>query len=140
MTIKDLQTALLTLALLPLLACGNDENDSSEQSDSYASESNISIDELPDDFPRALILPNYDTVNYTDMRPFGGMEGVGFESQAPVEDTIRHYTDLLGEPAVSVGEDDDRASNWHETPWSPWIVGIMGDSGQSLVSVTKFQQ
>lgn len=104
-------------------------------------ETGTDMTQLPEDFPRELIPENYSSMHYMDMKHINGTETVAFESSDPVNDSIQHYVELLGDPTVNVeGDDGQWNANWHSTPWPPWIVGVMGNEGESLISVSKLPE
>ena len=66
------------------------------------------------------------------------MESANFTSAAPVQPAIDRYTGLLGEPTISVDAGEgDRTVQWHETPYAPWIVGVIGNDGETIVSISR---
>lgn len=128
------------LSALLIAGCGgnNDDKQADSYDDDYLIEDSFDISQLPGDFPQELILPDYERADYADMTQFGGAEGAAFESSAPADATIDHYITLLGEPKINVTTPDGgRNAIWQETPWSPWMVSVLGDRGESLVSVAK---
>lgn len=144
MTNKNSRFAMLmALAALTmsLVACGGGDDEESrmqENASSYASETSIDVSQLPADFPRELVPPSYDTIEYVDMRAYRSVESVNFESGEPVGAAIDHYVRLLGEPKIKVDSDDgERISQWHTTPYPPWAVSVIGNDGETIVSVAK---
>ncbi len=141
--IQKLTVATISvLILLTHNACGdgvsqdNDANDS----DSFAAEDGgTSLAELPDDFPSELVPPNYDKVEYFDLTHAGAARGVVFESDDDVQAAIEHYTDLLGEPTLSV-ESEEKMVQWHTTPYKPWMLGVMGNTQETIVSVSALPE
>ena len=134
---------LFVSGMLLSAACGSAEDETSEADDmsAFAEESGAEQAELPADFPRDLIPPRFTTSFYTDMRHINGTEGVSFESSEPVQSSIQHYTALLGEPTINIdSEDGERSMQWHSTPWSGWIVGILGNDNETFVSVSKISE
>ncbi|MDJ0750615.1 MAG: hypothetical protein QNJ11_14105 [Woeseiaceae bacterium] len=131
---------LVASALLLSAACGSADDQASAADDmsAFAEDDGMDVSELPADFPRDLIPPRFTTLLYSDMRNLNGFEGASFESSEPVERSIQHYMDLLGEPTINVDSDrGERNVQWHSTPWSPWIVGVMGNDSETFVSVSK---
>ena len=91
--------------------------------------------QLPDDFPNDWIPDDYDTGTYTKL---GQVEGASFENRNPVEQTIAEYTGILGEPDFDVDAGEgDRSAQWVKKPWA---VGIMGNSGESIVSISRIPE
>ena len=130
---------LASVMLLPA-ACGSwdGENAEADDTNAFAEESGTNLSDLPADFPRELIPEQYTTLYYTDMKHINGTVGASFESFEPVEPTIQHYMALLGEPTINVDSDDgERNVQWHKTRWPGWIVGVLGNDGETIVSVTK---
>lgn len=133
MTNRIFAMLLLVVMLVPLSACGGDE-------DTYAAseETTFDLSQLPADFPRQLIPPSYDRAEYNDLTQMGIGKSATFESSLSVDETIKHYTALLGEPTINADPGDgsgERGANWYETPWMPWIVTIMGGPRESIVGV-----
>lgn len=127
------------LCALTLAACGDSANGENavrkaESSDTNAA-TNLSV--LPDDFPQQLIPPDFDSVEFVDMTEINGTRGAAFESSVDVQVSIEHYTGLLGPPALDVESGDGgRMAQWQRTPYAPWVVGVIGDAYESIVSVT----
>lgn len=137
MRTPSLCTCLMSVALLSLVACGGGDDESYDEDDSgyVASQEAFDESELPTDFPRDLIPPDYHTGGYAEL---GEVSGASFESSAPVQESIDYYTELLGEPKLAVDSGDgDRLVQWHETPYPPWVVGVLGNDGESVISVSK---
>ena len=135
MTNRILAISILIAALVPLSACGGDD-------DSYVANEKTTFDvsQLPADFPHQLIPPAYDHAEYNDMTDMGIGKSATFESSMSVDEAIRHYTELLGEPTINADPGDgsgERGANWYETPWKPWLLTIMGGPGESIIGVVK---
>lgn len=137
------RTSIVTLALaLPFffVACGGgsdaaadanamDDVDATE----FADEGGFDESQLPSDFPSQLIPPQYESGTYTDM---GSVSGAAFESNEAVDDMVGHYVGLLGDPDVNAEtEDGGRNANWHDV--DGWIVGVLGDPSESIISVMR---
>ncbi len=132
-----LRCFLLAASVLVLSACGSGdaqngdlEVDSSEGSAAF----DVEFDEsqLPGDFPKELIPQEYSSAAYTQL---GGIEGATFENADPVTVSIQSYTERLGEPTISTDAGDgDRLAQWHT---APWMVGVMGNESETIVSVTR---
>jgi hypothetical protein len=124
---------LVSCALLVLAGCGSpDESDYDD--DEYASVESADFDEstLPEDFPRELIPASYHNGAYVKL---GQVESASFENGENVEETIRHYTGLLGEPASLLdGDGTDAIAQWRTTPWA---VSVIGNDGESIIGFTK---
>jgi hypothetical protein len=126
-----MQSALVA-AIVLLVACGGDD------SGLAANDSGIDESQLPEDFPRELVPPSYDRIEYVDMRAFGSIESASFESDDAVSIAIDHYVGLLGEPTISTGSGDgDRISQWQSTPFPPWMLAVIGNDGETIVTVSK---
>ncbi len=129
----------LSAVLLALAACGSsdDEEIASLSDDDYAIDAGFAATEFPPDFPEQLIPPSYDKGEYMDLRHINGTRAAVFESDGAVDTSIAHYVELLGEPTIDVNAgEDQRSAQWHETPYSPWLVGVLGDSGETFVTVS----
>lgn len=121
---------IIASAMLISMACSSADDETS-----------TNVTQLPQDFPRELIPESYSSMHYMDMKHINGTETVAFESTEAVEDSIQHYVELLGDPTVSVeGDDGEWNANWHSTPWPPWIVGVLGNEGETFVSVSKLPE
>ena len=134
---------LLVSGMFLSTACGSAEDEANDSDDmsAYTAESGTEQAELPADFPRDLIPPRFTTSFYTDMKHINGTETAAFESSEPVTSSIQHYVALLGEPTISVdSEDGQKSVQWHSTPWSGWIVGVLGDDNETIVSVSKLPE
>lgn len=104
-------------------------------------EDSIDLSDMPADFPLELAPPNYDTAKYLDLRHINGTRAGAFESSANVQESIDYYVGLLGEPKINVdGGDGDRLVQWHESPFPPWVVGVMGNAGETIVTVSTIPQ
>ncbi|MDH4047085.1 MAG: hypothetical protein OEW68_02855 [Gammaproteobacteria bacterium] len=118
--------------MILLIACGGDNTDLA------ANDRGTAESQLPEDFPRELVPPSYDRIEYVDMRAFGSIEGASFESDGAVHVAIDHYVDLLGGPTINVDSGDgDRISQWHSTPYPPWMLAVIGNDGETIVTVSK---
>ncbi|MDH3684176.1 MAG: hypothetical protein OEV40_30010 [Acidimicrobiia bacterium] len=130
----------LAAATLALISCGSSENGASESQEADAdgtapaSESGFDESVLPDDFPTNLIPPAYDTGAYLDVP---GTQTASFESSRPVDESIDHYTDLLGEPTVAVeGDPGQKNVQWQD---SDWIVSVIGSPEESIIGISKLE-
>ncbi len=141
---KTFFAGLITAAFLAAAACGasDDEQYDDEQNSEYQTdEGGIDLTDLPDDFPRELIPQRYDTADYMDLRAINGTRATNFQSTANVQGSIDHYVGLLGEPTISVDSGDgDRMVQWHESPYLPWTVSVMGNAGETIVTVTTLPE
>lgn len=140
---RNLTAALLAAAVLAVAACGggDDEQHAEQETDLAFGTGSITSRDVPSDFPDELAPPEYDTAEYVDMTPFNGTRAVAFESTANVEESIDHYTGLLGEPTINVDSGDgDRMVQWHESPHPPWVVGVMGNAGETIVTVSTIPE
>ena len=134
---------LIASALLLSSACSSaaDEAGQADYAGAYAGENGEDAAELPADFPRDLIPPQFTASYYTDMKHINGTESAGFESAEPVQRTIQHYLELLGEPTINVdSEGGERNVQWHSTQWPGWIVGVLGNPNETIVSVSKMPE
>lgn len=131
--------AVLTLAVaVAVAACGNrDEEQAYEQgSGMTAIEDGIDLSDIPNDVPRELMPRSYDKIDYIDLSYANGVRAATFESTAHVQEAIEYYTRLLGEPTINVDSDDgDRLVQWHTSPYPPWAVGVMGNAGETIITV-----
>lgn len=137
----------LATGLLTLAACGGDDGGSDGGSgvesddpaavtdnETGAGESGFDESTLPDDFPRDLIPPSYDFGTYTEL---GATRTGSFESTTPVDESIAHYTGLLGEPTLAVeGEAGERSVQWQE---SEWLVSVIGKADESIIGISKIE-
>jgi hypothetical protein len=122
----------LVVVMVSLIACGGDDTGIA------ANDSGMDESQLPEDFPHELVPPSYDRIEYVDMRAFGSIESASFESDDAVKIAIDHYVGLLGEPTVNVGSGDgDRISQWQSTPYPPWLLAVIGNDGETIVTVSK---
>lgn len=140
---KSFLAGLITATILTVSACGDsdDEQLSELDTDKAAAESSIDLSGLPDDFPRELIPPEYDRADYVDLRAVNGTRTTAFESTAHVQGSIDFYVGLLGEPTINVDAGDgDRLVQWHNSPYPPWVVGVMGNAGETIVSVSTMPE
>ena len=138
MILKTLQALLIIAAALAITACGESSNEprSKNESDADDQEGSFNLADLPGDFPSELIPPSYERVDYADMMMMNGVRAASFESTENVQGAIDHYIGLLGEPTINVDSGDgDRLLQWHESPYPPWVVNVMGNAGETLVSV-----
>lgn len=134
---------LFASGILLLAACGSgaDEFDDADDMDTFVEESSTDPSDFPADFPRELIPLRYTTSHYTDMKHINGLEGAAFGSSEPVQHAIQHYVELLGDPTINVdSEEGERNVQWHKTPWPPWIVAVMGNDSETMVSVSKIPE
>ena len=134
---------LITATILAVSACGdNDDEQLSElETDSAAVEGSIDLSDLPDDFPQELMPPEYDRADYVDLQAVNGTRATTFESTANVQGSIDFYTGLLGEPTINVDSGDgDRLVQWHKSPYPPWVVSVMGNAGETIVSVNTMPE
>ena len=135
---RMLAVSLMVAALVPLSACADDD-------DAYAAseETTFDVAQLPDDFPHQLIPPTYDRAEYNDMTHLGIGKSATFESSVSVDEMIRHYTELLGEPTINADPGDgsgERGANWYETAWKPWILSVTGGPGETIIGVSRLPQ
>lgn len=143
MTHRTFLAGLITTTILAVVACGDSDDGQlfEQDSDAGAVEDGIDLSDLPDDFPRELMPPTYDKADYLDMSVVNGTRGTTFESTAPVQGSIDHYTGLLGEPKINVDSGDgDRLVQWHTSPYPPWIVAVMGNAGETIVTVSTMPE
>lgn len=143
MNYKTLLTGLVLAIALGVSACG--DSDDGRRSESaiggVAVENSIDISDMPDDFPRELAPPTYDKADYVDLMQINGTRAVAFESAANVQESIDYYVGLLGEPKINVDSGDgDRLVQWHESPYPPWVVGVMGSAGETIVTVSTLPE
>ena len=128
----------IVVALLPLIACGQDDEVSAPSAPGPFGNIVEDVKDLPADFPRDLIPPEYTTMNYVDMRAVGGVEGANFEAARSVDGPMQYYTKLLGEPTITVGEaGGERNSQWHKTPHERWAVSVLGSDANFIVSLSR---
>lgn len=144
---------LLCAMSCALLACGGDDApEVAERSAGVAqtsgggapaaSESSFTVDDmsfdesqLPEGFPKDLIPAEYDTGSYTSL---GQVDGAVFENGTPVDETIAHYTEVLGEPTINVDDGGrEKSAQWHTKPWA---VGVLGNDRESIVSFTRINE
>ncbi len=140
---KTFFAGLIATTVLSVTACGasDDEQYSELDTDAAAEEGSIDLSDLPDDFPRELMPQKYDKADYNDLRSINGTRGTMFESSAHVQESIDYYIGLLGEPTINVDSGDgDRLVQWHESPYPPWIVGVMGNAGETIVTVSTLPE
>lgn len=140
---KTFLAGLITATILAVSACGDsgDEQLSELESDSAALEGSIDLSDLPDDFPRELMPPEYDRADYIDLRAINGTRATTFESTAHVQGSIDHFVSLLGEPTINVDSGDgDRMVQWHKSPYPPWVVSVMGNASETIVSVNTMPE
>ena len=140
---KTLFAGLITATLLAVAACGDsdDEQNSEPGPNAAAMEGDIDLSDLPDDFPRELMPPKYDRADYFDLRAINGTRATTFESSAHVQGSIDFYIGLLGEPPINVDSGDgDRLVQWHKSPYPPWAVSVMGNAGETIVSVNTMPE
>jgi hypothetical protein len=72
------------------------------------------------------------------MRAFGSIESARFVCDDAVKIAIDHYVGLIGEPTVNVvSGDGDRISHWQSTPYPPWLLAVIGNDGETIVTVNK---
>lgn len=91
--------------------------------------------QLPAGFPKDLIPAEYVSGTFTVL---GQVEGAVFENSTPVDETIEHYTEVLGEPTISVDDDArEKSAQWHTKPWA---VGVLGNDSESIVSFTRINE
>ncbi len=136
---KTIFAGLIAATVLSVTACGagDDEQLAESASDAAALEGGTDLSDLPDDFPRELMPPTYDTADYFDLTNINGTRSTSFQSTKNVQGSIDHYIGLLGEPTINVDSGDgDRLVQWHESPYPPWVVGVMGNAGETIVTVS----
>ncbi len=143
---KTILVRLLLIALPALVACGSKAEDV-DAVDAVAADRAVEADgsiteaELPAGFPRHLIPPDYEEMEYTDFRHISGVEGASFTSFVPVSETIEYYIKLVGQPKIDVsGDAGQRNVQWHELPDTEWVLGVLGDDGESIVTVTRIHE
>ena len=127
---------LISFVCLVLIACGGPDDVESDAND-YGSDISSDFDEsqLPGDFPQELIPTTYNSASYTKL---GQVESAAFENDEPATETIDHYIGLLGEPAVIIkGDDSEASAQWTKTPWA---VSVTGNSGESIIGITRVNQ
>ena len=132
-----LRTGLISFAMLALAACGGSDDASQDEYDAeyFMPDETFDESQLPADFPRDLVPPDYHAGGFVEL---GQVTGASFESTAAVEDSIDHYTKLLGEPLMDIQSGDgDRMVQWRDTPYEPWIVAVIGNDGESIISISK---
>jgi len=133
---------LAPVSIFALVACGGDDVTAGDESRFAVAQVDSGESDLPDDFPADLIPPDYDSVNFADLRAVNGTQAAIFASSAPAREVIYHYIDLLGEPTVNVdaelGGGTDQA-HWSESSYPPWLVGIYGNQDESTITVIKPQ-
>ncbi|MDJ0699192.1 MAG: hypothetical protein QNJ07_05000 [Woeseiaceae bacterium] len=143
MNYRTFLAGLMTAAFLAVAACGDSDDERLAESgpDAAAVEGGIDLSDLPDDFPRELMPQEYDKADYHDLSSINGTRGTTFESSAHVQESIDYYIGLLGEPAISVESGDgDQMAQWRESPYPPWAVSVMGNAGETIVTVTTLPE
>jgi hypothetical protein len=128
----------LTAMTLALISCGNGDDPAGESQgagadrDAPISESGFDESVLPEDFPANLIPSDYETGSYLDI---SGTQTASFQSSTPVDESIDHYTDLLGEPTLATeGDPGEKTAQWQD---SAWIVSVVGSPNESIVGISK---
>ena len=113
-------------------AGGNgDGDDTGADDDGFGQRADFDLSSLPDDFPDALVPPDWDTGQFSDIT---GFATVTFESSLSFDDAVAHYDAVHGEGIV-VGEDEDeRLAQWTRTP--PWIVSVF-EGDPLMIGITK---
>lgn len=128
---------LLLFALLALISCDGGKNNESAESEDHniTTQEKFDLSELPADFPRDLIPGEYHSSVHAKL---GKVESASFETRTPVNDTIDHYTKLIGKPAsdADAGE-TERMVQWHTKPWA---LAVIGKHDESIISFTKMSQ
>lgn len=140
---KTFLAGLITGTMLAVSACGdsNDEQLSEHETDEAAVEGSIDLSDLPDDFPRELMPTGYDRADYVDLQAINGTRATTFESTAHVQVSIDFYIALLGEPTINVDSGDgDQLVQWHNSPYPPWVVGVIGNAGETIVTVSTMPE
>jgi hypothetical protein len=135
---KTCPAGLIIAAVFAVAACGEstDERLPGRDSDAEFFEDSIDLSDLPGDFPRELMPPAYDKADYVDLSQINGTRVANFESTSNVQGSIDHYIGLLGEPTINVDSGDgDRLLQWRESPHPPWTVSVMGNIGETIVTV-----
>ena len=136
----DRLTKALALCLaFPLIAnlagCGGadeDFDDFDSGSASFAAPNDFDESQLPADFPRDLIPPDYQTGNYIEL---GSVATASFESGTPIAETVEHYTALVGEPSLdNESADAERTAQWDV---SPWVLSAVGSASESIIGISK---
>jgi len=128
---------------LAIAGCGKggEEQTSAQETDAGLPKSDFDVADLPGDFPRELMPPEYETAEYVDLTQINGTRAVNFESTANVQGAIDHYVGLLGEPTINVDSGDgDRLLQWQESPHPPWLVSVMGGADETIISVATLPE
>ena len=145
MVTKKLISGLAMVVMMIVASCGGgdtDEGDTTADAGGAESASDLTgstggdFDEssLPEDFPTELIPSSFDTGSYADL---GATSTASFASGAPIDDTIAHYTDLLGEPTLEVeGDPGEKSANWND---GSWTVSVIGSPDESIIGISKLE-
>ena len=128
--------ALSIVLSLSVVSCGStDDETSGENGTGFDTAGSFDESQLPGDFPRHLIPPNYDAGNYLEL---GQIATASFESGRPVGETIEYYVERIGEPVQITGNDQsERVAQWDTTPW---ILSVIGKEDESIVAFSKLQE
>ena len=128
---KPIHTALL-LSLL-CAACGASEEASEPASidapptalaTGGEAGADFDLDDLPEDFPRDLVPPEYDRGTVASL---AGISTISFEGGVSYDEAISYYTGLRGEPSQVVGEPGSRLASWTRGP--DWVISIFEEDG-----------
>ena len=125
--------ALLVVLSLSVVSCGGaDDEFVAENGTDPVTAGGFDEAQLPADFPRDLIPPDYDSGTYFEL---GQVATATFESRRPVGETIGYYVERLGEPSQATGgNESERLAQWETTPW---VLSVLGKEDESIVGFSK---
>jgi len=127
--------------LLAISGCGSSaqedfaEFDFESGADPFGAASAFDESQLPPDFPRNLIPPGYESAASMEL---GNVLTISFEDDAPINNTIERYVQLLGEPRF----DNENPARQRTAQWevAPWMLTVIGSEDESIIGFTKLPQ
>lgn len=143
MNSKQFLTGAALCASLVLAACGGESDESALDDDQgfVTADESVGGTELPADLPQELIPPQYEGSDYIDLRAMGGMESVTFQSTAPARESIEYYSGLIGEPTLATDSaEGESLAQWNTTPYPPWMLSVIGNARETIVTLGKAPQ
>ncbi|MCP3992375.1 MAG: hypothetical protein GY724_25110 [Actinomycetia bacterium] len=142
MTKKLINALAVVVMMVGVMSCGSDAGGSGSADDSggsdngneatNAADTGFDESQLPDNFPTELIPPAYSSGTYLDI---DDLNSAAFESSTPINETIDHYTDLIGEPKQTVeGDTGEKTAMWED---GGWIVSVIGSPEESFIGIAE---
>ncbi len=142
---KKLISVLAVVMMMVVVSCGGDDGGSGSADDSgrsdngneasSAADNGFDESQLPDDFPTELIPPTYNSGTYLDL---DDLNTASFGNATPIDETIDHYTDLIGEPKQIVeGDTGEKTALWEVTGW---VVSALGSPEESFIGIAAAEE